>query len=203
MAMSKTTDLAVALLGAAGGALAVYLLDPQAGGERRKHLSAVARDAVEQAREHLEPLIDRAHEVVAGKVSEAVGPVQEAAKSHIADAANVASDARRVASRAVADAHSALEELRHRGRRAASALRGEQSSSHVLPVALSAVGFCAAGVGLMWLLDPDRGRARRAQVGQQAQHILNQTSRTFHSTGRHLRNKLMGLAAVTERNLRE
>ena len=133
---------------------------------------------------------------------EAARPLQDAAKTHLAEASGIASDARSLVSRVVEETQSALDELRHRGNNAVSALRGEESS-HVLPIALSAVGFCAAGVGLMWILDPDRGRTRRARLGQQAQHVLNQTSRTFHSTGRHLRNKLTGYAAVAGRNLRE
>jgi gas vesicle protein len=210
MAMSKSTNVAATLLGAAGGALALYLLDPKSGQERRDHLRSIAEEAIGSARQRIEALASEAGEqamraggVAASKVSDAVRPFQEAANSHIADATGVASDARSAVSRVIAETQSALDELRHRGRNAVSALRGEEPSTGALSLTLTAAGCCAAGVGLMWLLDPDRGRARRAQVGQQAHHILNQTSRAFHGTGRHLRNKLTGVAAVAERNLNE
>ncbi len=209
MAASTSTNLAAALVGAAGGALALYLLDPQSGKRRREQLGAAAEEALGTAREHIASLAGAARgqaarvQDAAHNFTDAVRPLRQAAKSHIADAAGAASDARDVVSRTIEQTQSVLDELRHRGRNAAAAIRGEERSTGVLPIALSAVGFCAAGVGLMWLMDPDRGHARRAQIGQQARHILNQTSRNFHSTGRHLRNKLTGYAAVAERTVNE
>ncbi len=210
MNTSKTMSFTTALVGAAGGALALYLLDPEAGQERRQRLSGLAGEAIDKLKGQIETLAavardqaERAHDAAAGAVKDAAAPLQDAAKAHLADAAGVAADARDVVSRVISDAQSAIDELRHRGRHAASALRGEEPSSHVLPVALTAVGFCAAGVGLMWLLDPDQGRTRRARLTQQGQRILNQTSRSFHSTGRHLRNKLTGYSAVAQRTLNE
>jgi gas vesicle protein len=209
MAGSTSTNLATALVGAAGGALALYLLDPQSGKQRREQLATAAQEAMGAARERIESLAGTAREQAArvqdaaSKVTEAVRPLQDAAKSHIADAAGAASTARDTVSRLVEETQSALDELRHRGRNAAAAMRGEEPSSGVLPVALSAVGFCAAGIGLMWLMDPERGHSRRAMMGQQARHILNKTSRNFHSTGKHLRNKFAGYAAVAQRTVNE
>lgn len=204
MSTLKSAGITTALIGAAGGALALYLLDPNAGQARRDRLSGVAGGALDKARQHIDTLaalareqVSRAQGAATGAVQDATHPRQEAAKAHLANVAGVASDARDLVSRVIDETQSALDEIRHRGRHAAAALRGEEPSSHAVPIALSAVGCCAAGVGLMWIFDPDRGRTRRARLTQRAQHVMNRTSRTFHSTGKHLRDKLTGYSAVT------
>jgi gas vesicle protein len=216
MAFSKSSTLATALVGAAGGALALYFMDPAAGKERRQRVSGAANDLVNQARQHVQQHIDsladlaRSHAAAAqqaatGAAHDAMDPLRAAAASQASRATTAASDARQFASNLWDKAQATIEEARHRGHHAAAILKGDEEphSSPVLPVALTAVAFCAAGVGLMWALDPDRGRSRRAQLGQRAQHIVSQTGKRFHRTGRHLRNRLQGYAAVAGRRVRE
>lgn len=214
MAFSKSSSLATALVGAAGGALALYYMDPAFGKERRERVSSAANDVLNQAREHLQHHIDsladlakeqagKAQQAAAGAVGDAMGPIKDAAAAHISEATAAVSDARKFVSEAWDRAHAAIEEARHRGHRAAAAIRGEDDShsSAAVPVLLTAVACCAAGAGLMWAFDPDRGSARRAQLSQQARRIVTQTGRRFNRTGRHLRNRMTGYAAVATRNV--
>jgi gas vesicle protein len=69
---------------------------------------------------------------------------------------------------------------------------GEQHSSPVLPVALTAVGCCAMGVGLMYLMDPERGRARRAWLSNTVSGLVRNTGKTFYRTGKDLSNRATG-----------
>jgi hypothetical protein len=132
-------------------------------------------------------------------------PAQEAAKAHVADAAQRLADAKSVVSATWDRAQAAIEEATRRGRRAASALKGEEHShaNAIVPVVVGAALFCAAGVGLMWALDPDEGRGRRAELSQRTHRIVTRMGRRFNSTGRHLRNKMRGYAAVARRNVND
>lgn len=61
------------------------------------------------------------------------------------------------------------------------------------------------GVGLMYLLDPDRGRRRRALVRDQvvsAGHDLGELGETLGAKARHVRNQAAGLAAEAQARLR-
>jgi osmotically-inducible protein OsmY len=69
---------------------------------------------------------------------------------------------------------------------------GEQHASPVLPVTLTAVGCCAMGVGLMYLMDPQRGRARRAWLSDTITGLVRNTGQTFYRTGKDLGNRMTG-----------
>ncbi len=60
---------------------------------------------------------------------------------------------------------------------------------------LAAVGL---GTGLMYFLDPDRGKRRRAVVRDRAAKLARQTSRIADKTMRDVANRTHGLAAETE-----
>jgi len=87
-------------------------------------------------------------------------------------------------------ASDAVSTARHR-------IAGEHESSPVLPITLTGVGCCAIGVGLMYLMDPQRGRSRRAWLGDKLTSLVRQTGRTFYGTGRDLANRAYGVAAET------
>lgn len=63
---------------------------------------------------------------------------------------------------------------------------------------LNHLGLIAGGLGagalLMYLLDPDRGRGRRAKITDQVTSKANQLSRAAGSKARHLRNRVQGVA---------
>lgn len=87
------------------------------------------------------------------------------------------------------------DKLNSRARDAADEAReraGEQHSSPVLPVTLTAVGCCAMGIGLMYLMDPERGRARRAWLSNTVGDFVKSTGQTFYRTGKDLSNRFTG-----------
>lgn len=51
------------------------------------------------------------------------------------------------------------------------------------------------GAGLMYMLDPDRGRRRRAITKDQIAHVITKTPDVVGSTARDLRNRVQGVAA--------
>ncbi|HVF59098.1 MAG TPA: hypothetical protein VNJ70_04715 [Thermoanaerobaculia bacterium] len=63
---------------------------------------------------------------------------------------------------------------------------------------LSGLGL---GAGLMFLLDPERGRRRRALVRDKAVHYGKVTQRKLRGTSQHLSNKTHGLAAEVKGKL--
>ena len=63
---------------------------------------------------------------------------------------------------------------------------------------LSGLGL---GAGLMFLLDPDKGRRRRALVRDKAVHYGKATQRKLRGTSQHLSNKTHGLAAEVKGKL--
>lgn len=85
--------------------------------------------------------------------------------------------------------------LRARGEDAADearAMAGHQHASPVLPVTLTAVGCCALGVGLMYLMDPQRGRQRRAWLSDTIGGWARNTGQTFYRTGKDVANRAYG-----------
>ena len=97
---------------------------------------------------------------------------------------------------------------------AASSLRGaSHSTRHALARSLdskhfdrggSAAGYAATGLGTlvagaaaMYLLDPQRGRGRRAYLRDQFSHIVGQAGTAFRKTGTQLRHRMQGVAAST------
>jgi uncharacterized membrane protein len=68
------------------------------------------------------------------------------------------------------------------------------------PVVAAAVG-AGVGAGLMYLLDPDRGRRRRALVRDQSVHYLHETADATGTAARDLRHRGVGLVAKGRRRL--
>lgn len=60
---------------------------------------------------------------------------------------------------------------------------------------LSGIGL---GAGAMFLLDPDRGKRRRALIRDQAIHISNTSKETLEKRARDLRNRATGMIAETK-----
>ncbi|HEX5759963.1 MAG TPA: BON domain-containing protein [Thermoanaerobaculia bacterium] len=64
------------------------------------------------------------------------------------------------------------------------------------------LGGVGLGAGLMFLLDPDRGRRRRALVRDKAVRSLNVTGEALRKTGKDLGNRTRGVAAEVHGRLR-
>lgn len=64
--------------------------------------------------------------------------------------------------------------------------------------AVGLIGAAGAGAGLMYLLDPDRGRRRRAEIRDKAKHINRVATDAAGKTGRDLRNHFRGVIAELE-----
>ena len=67
---------------------------------------------------------------------------------------------------------------------------------------LSLLGGVGLGAGLMYLLDPDGGRRRRALARDKAVHGMKVGSRSLRGTSVHLGNKAKGLMAKASSRLR-
>jgi uncharacterized membrane protein len=67
---------------------------------------------------------------------------------------------------------------------------------------LSALSCFAAGAGLMYLLDPARGRARRAMVRDKTVSSVNEAGTGLRRTGQYLRDSSRGLVAETRARFR-
>lgn len=201
----KTEDGMFLLGGALLGAAAMYLLDPEAGRRRREQLSDLAGEAahdygakfgaaVEAVREragdvrHSDTVrgLGRRLSQFGGRVSDYGSRAAEGTRSAASLSAEKARDWTGRAGDAIGSPRSwfGYEEERHYGRTAAA-------------YSATGIGALLAGCGLMFLLDPQRGRQRRAVCLDKARSIVNRTGRTFNTLGRDLANRAYGTAVET------
>jgi uncharacterized membrane protein len=69
-------------------------------------------------------------------------------------------------------------------------------------MALSALGCFVGGAGLMYLLDPARGAARRAMIRDKSASALNDSGTGLRRTGQYLRDSSRGIVAETRARFR-
>src|SRR3989442_3569855 len=60
---------------------------------------------------------------------------------------------------------------------------------------LGLIGSIGLGAGLMYALDPDRGKRRRSLLRDKVDHAINTTESAIQTTSRDLRNRAYGIAA--------
>lgn len=60
---------------------------------------------------------------------------------------------------------------------------------------LAVIGSIGLGAGLMYALDPDRGKRRRALLRDKVDHAINKTGDAIQTTSRDIRNRAYGIAA--------
>lgn len=85
---------------------------------------------------------------------------------------------------------------RHRGRYMEIVQDGRASTLRTAGAASAGVGAgLGAGVVAEYLLDPDRGRTRRARIRDQAAHTVRQANRSVEVAARDMSNRGRGLAA--------
>jgi CBS domain-containing protein len=83
----------------------------------------------------------------------------------------------------------------------AASSTGSRASTGLSAFAACSIGF-GLGAGLMYLLDPNSGRRRRAVVRDKTTSYVNTSSEYLDKKRRHLSNKAQGLAAETRSALR-
>ncbi|HET9533592.1 MAG TPA: SRPBCC family protein, partial [Blastocatellia bacterium] len=64
--------------------------------------------------------------------------------------------------------------------------------------AKTVIGSLALGAGLMYILDPDRGKRRRAQVRDKARHLASKTNDAIGKSSRDFSNRISGIVAGAE-----
>lgn len=170
-----------------------------------------ARKASRQAGNWGSKLMDRAHDVY----ERARGSVMDYGHSAADEAEDQASGIRSFGKRLFGRASDAGDELSSRARRfgkragkAGSSIRavftGEEEHEGVgaAGITSTALACCAVGAGLMYFLDPQRGRARRNMVSEKVGHFTRSTGQSMRATGQHLANRVRGTAYKTSRKAR-
>jgi gas vesicle protein len=191
-----TTGVLSLLGGAALGTLAMYLLDPAQGDERRAAARQLAQRAFRTTADAARSAYNRGSEVASDawdKVSEKAADAGAAAYDAMPSGKNLAASASDAASSASDTAHSWFDSARgYLSRRRPQLERHSDYAMEPAAVSATAVSTLLVGAGAMWFFDPDRGRARRAWIGQKLTRAMNEIGDFARATGRHLRNKSKG-----------
>ena len=192
------TALGVAA-GAGIGAALMFLLDPDQGRRRRERLAAAAAAAAERTGE----LAHSAWDATTDYAAEGAAAAYAATPSR----KEMRRGGRRLWHRTGSALGSAAESTREttsdwldsaRGMLPAMPAFGRSHRRHhehdvsATTAASGAAGALLLGLGAMWLMDPDRGRGRRAWIGQKTNRLLNETGKFMRATGRHVANKSKG-----------
>jgi hypothetical protein len=178
------------------GAALMYLLDPEAGQERRATLRSAATHAAERSGDVLHNAWDMASETLSPLAERAA----EMGASGMAAASSLGSSLSEHASDTAHGLHKGARRQMRSARDTASGWFGHDEKHSYVPsagTAISAMGALALGVGAMYLLDPTDGARRRAWLGQKMTRCLNETGDFFRRTGRHLANRSRGMAHDT------
>jgi len=191
------------LAGASLGAIATYLLDPDQGGRRRQSIAKSAETAVsgtgDAVSSHLHRAVDAAREA-AEKVTQYAEDTVDQFTDRIAPTVNEANRQAKIASnRAQAmknDWSDRANSLYTDAKKAAMRRAGVQEShpiEELLGHTVGALGVAAAGAGVMYFLDPAKGRARRAWAADKAFSWTRRAGKSARGYGRHLGNQLQGV----------
>jgi gas vesicle protein len=179
------------LAGAAVGAFAMYLLDPDAGRRRRRGLAECTGAAAHRAGETLAPVWDRVSNT-ARNVGASVAGGTASFGHGMADRLSAKfSEARDSGNET---AHHLRDALADKLEHAKSRIWHREESSHAGAYAATGLGTLALGVAAMYLLDPQRGRDRRARLMDQASSFVRRTGHTCRRIGRDLGNRAKGYA---------
>ena len=203
--MYPKKDNTLSLLGGAVlGAVAMYLLDPEAGERRRREIAETTGDAARTAGDTLEPIWDRVSS--AAKTAGLGIAGGAAALGHgVAERYEDVRDskaARRFGGNVSDFGYGVADRFKRAGlqaRKSAAAAAPanwfhKEEESHAGAYAATGISTLLVGAGLMYLLDPQRGKQRRAQVVDKATSIVNRTGRSARQVGRDLRNRATGYA---------
>jgi gas vesicle protein len=205
--MHKTEDTIALLGGVLMGAAAMYLLDPEAGRKRRGYLQQQAERAWGNAGEMLHEGVEGITRQ-AQNVGHMISDQGQAWASQAKDAMhNLQHQGSKLASRYsdqahgyakdYADqAHDLWQQAQKIGRnwgsqaqsnaeRARSYARSQLGHGHsaAIPATVAAVGCCAVGLGVMYLIDPSKGRSRRDWITNSISGLIRRTGNSFNRAG--------------------
>ena len=210
----KDNTLAI-LGGAALGAVAMYLLDPETGEQRRRDLAEKTGDATHRAGETLEPLWERVSDsarsygstLAAGASTwghsalEKLGELRDGTSHAAHSAGHAASHAASNAGEHASDFASNLgDSLKRAGQRARDAARTPaqwfhpEPESHAGAYAATGIGAVLLGAAAMYAFDPERGQARRNKIAEQLTSVVRRTGRRARQVGKDVRNRTAGYA---------
>ena len=203
--MHPRKDNTLSLLGGAVlGAVAMYLLDPEAGDRRRRQIAEASGEAARATGDTLGPIWERVSDAAKtaglGIASGAAALGHGAAEKYedVRDSRAV----RHFGDNARGFGYSVAEKFKRAGlqtrKAAASAAPAnwfhQEEESHAGAYAATGLGTLILGAGLMYILDPQRGNQRRRQLVDRATSVVNRTGRTFRQVGRDVRNRATGYA---------
>lgn len=201
--MYPRKDNTLSLLGGAVlGAVAMYLLDPEAGERRRRQIAEASGEAARATGDTLGPIWERVSDAAKtaglGIASGAAALGHGAAEKY--EDVRGSRHVRHFGDNARDFGYGLAEKFKRAGRQtrkaAASAAPANwfhhEEESHAGAYAATGLGTLLLGAGLMYVLDPQRGAARRKLALDKATSIVNRTGRTFRQVGRDVRNRATG-----------
>ena len=200
---SSAATLFGVVAGAGIGAAMMFLLDPEQGRRRREHLAHAAAAAAERTGE----LAHSAWDVGTEKAIEGAAALYTAVPSRREMRKSRHRLWDRTSSAFGSAAEGASETAGDWLESAKSLIPHRRARHHGHDVSAGTAGVGAAGalllgLGAMWIMDPDRGRGRRAWIGQKTNRLINETGKFMRATGRHLANKSKGYAHESRKAVR-
>jgi hypothetical protein len=191
----------------------MYLLDPEHGQDRRAAAKAAAARALEASGNAAHSAFDSSKHFL-GDAWETVSDKASQYASAAGDAMPSGKDVRKSGQRFMDGASDAGSNISDKARSWFNSARDamperfrlEQHSDYAMnppAVTATALSALALGAGAMWLFDANRGRARRAWLGQKANRFMNEIGKFGRATGRHLSNKAKGYYHETASAVRD
>lgn len=206
----------LAMLGGATlGAGLMYLFDPDQGNRRRQDVAQAAGQAMcstrqavgatlhgagHNARSFAHRISDYAHEL-AGELGDRASDFASAAAAGSRQSKHHAVRSARGYAADIADRASDMKQrwTQRAGSLWSEAKRSAMEESHpyakTAGITAGAVGIMAMGAGLMYFMDPSRGRSRRAWAKDKAYSMTRRAGKRARRFGRHMGNRMKGVAA--------
>jgi gas vesicle protein len=203
--------------GAALGAIAAYLLDPDHGQARRRQIAKNTNEMIANAGDATKSLV--------GAISQSANQLADQLRSQAASASNGAHTAgdqarrefnssvqslidraKELASSIASRGQSKADELSNRAKSSVERQTGWQPARTQRTIAGISAGTCGAlaiGAGLMFFLDPKRGRVRRAWLQQKMSSWARRSSQSATRYGQQVGNQVKGAVAEAKKAMPE